>query len=65
MSKYKTKALLDVLIERDGYAYAAGYLISVLEYLPYSVNLNAKQEKAFREYIEKHINSTKKLIEEG
>ena len=71
MSKYNTQALVDVLLERgnqtkgDGYAYTTGYLTSVIENLSYNIKLNAKQEKALREYIEMHINSTKKTIKEG
>lgn len=71
MSKYNTQALVDALLERgnqakgDGYAYAAGYLTSVIENLSHNIKLNAKQEKALREYIEMHINSTKKMIKEG
>lgn len=63
MTKYKTQDLLDQLKIRGSneYAFAAGYLASMLEAIPYALNLNAKQEKAFRIWMENHTRSVESL----
>lgn len=54
MSKYKTQDLLDQLKIQGDYPYAAGYLMSYIEGLTYTLKLTAKQEKIFREDLMKH-----------
>lgn len=54
MSKYKAQDLLDQLKIQGDYPYAAGYLMSFIEGLSYTLKLTAKQDKILRETIENH-----------
>ena len=54
MSKFKTQDLLDQLKIQGDYPYAAGYLMSYIEGLAYTLKLTAKQEKILREDIMNH-----------
>lgn len=53
MTKFKTQDLLDQL-QLQGYPYAAGYLMSYIEGLAYTVKMTQKQEKLLREDLMKH-----------
>lgn len=54
MSKYQTQELLDQLKIQGDYPYAAGYLMSFIEGLSYTLKLTAKQDKILRETILDH-----------
>ena len=57
--KYRTNELVEQLLIRGNSEYAMGFLCTLIEMLPSTAKLTAKQDKAMREAIEDCITGLK------